>query len=82
MGPIGQRFRLNSPSMGTRIQDGRKIVFMIPAGSEIIAVDPIPEQLSKDLLRRVNIQWQGRTMTMFLLDVQERAERVRAANQE
>ena len=76
MGPVGQRFRLNSPSMGTVIQDGKKIVFQIPAGSEIVAVDPIPEQLSKDLLRKVNIQWQDRTLEMFLVDVQERGTRI------
>ena len=80
MGQIGQRFRLKSPSMGTVLQqDGKKIVFQIPEGSEIVAIDPIPEQLSKDLLRKVNIQWQGRTMTMFLVDVQERGTRIQAA---
>jgi hypothetical protein len=79
MGPVAQRFRLNSPSMGTLSQDGKNIVFQIPAGSEIVAIDPIPEQLSKDLLRKVNIQWQGRTMTMFLVDVQERGTRIQAA---
>jgi hypothetical protein len=30
------------------IQDGKKIVFQIPAGSEIVAIDPIPEQVSID----------------------------------
>jgi hypothetical protein len=35
--------------MGTLIQDGKKIVFQIPAGSEIVAIDPIPAQISKDL---------------------------------
>jgi hypothetical protein len=79
MSPVAQRFRLNIPSMGTLIQDGKKIVFQIPAGSEILAVDPIPDQLSKDLLRKVNIQWQGKTMTMFLVDVQERGTPIQAA---
>jgi hypothetical protein len=79
MRPVGQRFRLNSPSMGTLIQDGKKIVFQIPAGSEIVAIDPIPVQISKDLLSKVNIQWQGKTMTMFLVDVQERGTCIQAA---
>ena len=65
--------------MGTLIQDGKKIVFQIPAGSEIVAFDPIPEELSKDLLRKVNIQWQGKIMTMFLVDVQQRGTRIQAA---
>ena len=78
MGQVGQRFRLNSPSMGILIQDGKKIVFQIPAGSEIVAIDFIPEQLSKDLLRKVNIQWQGKTLEMFLVDVQERGTRIQA----
>jgi hypothetical protein len=77
MGPVGQ-LRLNSPSMGTLIQDGKKILFQIPAGSEIVAIDPIPEELSKNLLCKVNIQWQGKTMTMFLVDVQERGTRIEA----
>ena len=79
MSPVGQRFRLNSPSMGTLIQDGKAIVLQIPAGSEIVAIDPIPAQISKDLLSKVNIQWQGKTMTMFLVDVQERGTRIQAA---
>jgi len=80
MGQIGQRFRLKSPSMGTVLQqDGKKIVFQIPAGSEIVAIDPIPEQLSKNQLCKVNIQWRGRTMTMYLVDVQERGERIQTA---
>jgi hypothetical protein len=54
MGPVGQRFRLKSPSMGTLIQDGKKIVFQIPAGSEIVAIDRIPAQISKDLLSKVS----------------------------
>ena len=73
MGHVGQRFRLNSPIMGTSIKDDMRIVFQIPAGSKIQANDPIPEQLSKDQLCTVNILWQGRTMTMLLVDVQERA---------
>jgi hypothetical protein len=81
MGPVGQRFRLKSPSMGTLIQDGKKIVFQIPAGSEIVAVDPIPEKISNDLLCKVNIQWQGKTMTMFLVDVQERGTRIQTAQE-
>jgi hypothetical protein len=67
--------------MGTLIQDGKKIVFQLPAGSDIFAINPIPKELSKDFLCRVNIQWQGRTMTMFLTDLQERGERIQAARE-
>ena len=69
-------FRLNSPSMGTVVKDGQKVVFLIPAGSDILAIDPIPEELSKDPLCKVNIQWKNRTMTMLLSDVQERGARI------
>jgi hypothetical protein len=41
LGHVGQRFLLNSPIMGTSIQDNKRTISQIPAGPEIPAIDPI-----------------------------------------
>ena len=70
---IGQRFRLNAPKIGLVFQDGKKIAVQIPAGAEILAIDSVPDPVL-DPQRQVHVTWEGRTITMFAVDLRDGAE--------
>jgi hypothetical protein len=70
---IGQRFRLNAPRIGIVFQDGKKVAVQIPAGAEIVAIDSVPDPVV-DRQQQVQVSWEGKTITMFAVDVRENAE--------
>ena len=74
-----QSFRLRSRTIATVMQAGERIAVRIPAGAKITAIDPVPEHKSDDRRQQVNVQWHGRDLMMFLVDLQERGVRIRAA---
>ena len=72
--------RLSQDTVALTIQgDGRKVVVTIPAGSEVAALGPIPLELIEDRAERIDVLWDGKTVSTFLVDLQERGERVRSA---
>ena len=70
---LEQRFRLNAPKLGLVIQDGRKVAVQIPAGAEIFEIDSVPEPVL-DPQQQVHVTWEGRTITMFAVDLRDGAE--------
>jgi hypothetical protein len=70
---FGQRFRLNAPKIGIVFQDGRKVAVQIPAGAEILAIDSVPDPVV-DRQQPVHVTWEGKTLTMFAVDIRENAE--------
>ena len=76
---VGQRFRLKRTTIATVMQDGKRIAVQIPADATIIAIDPVPECKSDDRSQQVNVQWQGKDLMMFVIDIQERGERIQTA---
>ena len=70
---LGQRFRLNAPKIGIVFQDGRKVAVQIPAGAEILAIDSVPDPVV-DRQQQVHVTWEGKTITMFAVDIRENAE--------
>jgi hypothetical protein len=70
---LGQRFRLNAPKIGLVFEDGKKVVVQIPAGAEIFAIDSVPDPVV-DPQQEVHVVWEGKTITMFALDLREGAE--------
>jgi hypothetical protein len=76
MRPAEHRIRLNSATIASAIQDGRSIALLIPTGAEVIPLDAVPEEGSGDDGREVSVEWQGRTVSMFLVDLRERGEQV------
>ena len=67
---LGQRFRLNAPKLGLESQDGRKVALQIPAGAEILAIDSVSDPVV-DRPQQVHVLWDGRTITMFAVDLRE-----------
>jgi hypothetical protein len=63
------------------MQDGKRIAVRIPEGAAVLAVDAVPEYQSGDRRQQVNVQWKGKSYIMFLVDLQERGEQIRAAEE-
>jgi hypothetical protein len=70
---IGQRFRFNAPKIGLVFQEGKKVAVQIPAGAEIFAIDSVPDPVV-DPQQQVHVTWEGKTITMFAIDIREGAE--------
>jgi hypothetical protein len=70
---LGQRFRLNTSKIGLVIEDGKKVAVQIPAGAELLAIDSVPDPVV-DRQQQVQVKWEGKTITMFAVDLREDAE--------
>ena len=67
------RFRLRSATIA--IQSEGRGVAMIPAGAEITAADLPDVRERSDRSKQAPIQWEGKIVRIFLLDLMERGER-------
>ena len=78
-----ERFRLKSATMAVHHVggDAKGVAVVIPAGSEVVSIDPIDTRSGFDHSQFVAVKWAGRTVQMFLLDLVERGERVDSAGQ-
>jgi hypothetical protein len=67
--------------MAVHYRDGdqKGIVMVIPAGSELISHEPIDGRPGFDHSKLIAVDWNGRTVCMFLLDLLERGERIQGA---
>jgi hypothetical protein len=70
-----EHFQLTSATMAVHYQDGgpKGLAVMIPAGSEVSSAEPIDVRPGFDHSLFVEVQWAGRTVRMFLLDLIERS---------
>ena len=67
---FGQRFRLNASKIGLVFEGGKKVAVQIPAGAEILAIDSVPDPVV-DPQQQVHVTWEGRTITMFAVDLRD-----------
>jgi hypothetical protein len=73
----GQRFILRDPTIAVGLDEsGKQIAMTIPAGTEITVSDVVPVRAATDPGEQVHIEWNGRSLAMFLADLQTRGERV------
>jgi hypothetical protein len=63
------------------MQDGKRIAVQIPEGATVLAVHAIPGHQSGGDHQQVDVQWQGKSYTMFLVDLRERGEPIRSAEE-
>ena len=77
-----ERFRLKIATMSVHYQGGeaKGVAVMIPAGSEVVSLNPIDTRAQDDRSTTVEVKWAGRIVHMFLYDLLERGERVTAAD--
>jgi len=69
------RFRIKSPTMAIqRFEDGRRESLLLPSRSEI-EISTLPDgERPKNWL--VDVRWKEQPVTMFLVDLLERGERI------
>jgi hypothetical protein len=63
------------------MQDGKRIAVRIPEGATVLAIDSVPEYQSVDGREQVDVWWQGKSYTVFLVDLQARGEPTQAAEE-
>ena len=68
---LGQRYRLNTPTLAVVKQDGQNRPTTIPSGA-VVKVTDVP----LDGNRLVDVKWEGKTVMMFTTDIRERCERL------
>ena len=73
----GQKFILRNPTIAIGLDEtGKRIALTIPAGTEISVPDVVPMKPTTDPGERVHVNWNGRSLSIFLADLQARGERV------
>ena len=70
---FSQRFRLKGAAIAASFEDGKEQVLYIPAGAEIVVAGSLGDGPTN---REVNVEWEGKTLTMFAVDLLERGERI------
>ena len=71
---FGQHFRLKDTAIATTYESDKDVAVHLPEGAEIIVIDHTPAHYPPEPNRRVSITWNGRTFSMFLVDVLEKGE--------
>ena len=74
---ISQRFRLKTATIAASFEDGKEQVLYIPAGTEIVVTGSLNNDGSFN--REVSVELEGKTLTMFAVDILERGERIEGA---
>jgi hypothetical protein len=74
-----RRLRLRVTTVATPQAEGKPSIVEVPEGAELVAIDDIPTDVPDESNRQVSIQWEGRTLSMFLVDIQQRCEWIQAA---
>jgi len=64
---IGQTYRIKTALLGIHSVNGVRIPIMIPVGASVILeLGPL------DGTRMVDVKWEGKTVTIFTVDLRER----------
>ena len=66
-----KRYRLNTPTLAILTTDGDKLPVIVPMGG-IVQV----HNGSLEDTQLVDVEWEGRTVSMFSIDLRARGERV------
>jgi hypothetical protein len=72
----GPRYRLKVQTLA--VSENRTIIDL-PAGAEVVALEPIAVEPSEEKNKLVVIEWQGRKLKMFAVDLVNRGERTEGA---
>jgi hypothetical protein len=72
---FGQRFKLKTRTIAVSLEGGKKIAVAVPMDAEIVVTDKVPVDHT-DRNRQVTVEWAGKIVTMFAVDIRDRGERV------
>jgi hypothetical protein len=71
-----ERFRIREATVALGSDQTRKRIVVIPAGAEIVLMEPIPVAPVANHNETVSVSWDGRALTMFTIDIQLRGQPV------
>jgi hypothetical protein len=72
---MGGRYRLRFRTLAVSGDGDEETLVEIPAGSEVIALEEIPED-SLDIRRQIKIECLGRILRIFAIDLRIRGRRI------
>ena len=64
-------YRIRKTMLGIKYEDGQRVAIDVPEGSEILVTGPAGE-----VAPLVNVTWQGKDFAMFIVDLDQDAERI------
>ena len=74
------RFRLKLSTVGvSHANNGKKTAEVIPEGAELVTTDADVVDPSANGRKLITVVWQERSLAVFLVDLLQRADRVRHA---
>jgi hypothetical protein len=71
---FGHRFRLKTATIGVTDGPDKRVAIQLPAGAQIVVLDQIPPDVPPDSNHQVNVEWEGKLVSMFLVDIREKGE--------
>jgi len=78
--PHGPTLMLRVETVATTTQDGvKRTIVQVPAGTILHALDAVPEKRPEKPTEQIDLDWNGTTVRMFLVDLQQRCERISEA---
>jgi hypothetical protein len=76
---FGLRFRLKASTIAVARRVNRAEILYVPKDAEILVLDDIALGEADPPNRQVSIEWEGRVICMFVVDILERGELVAPA---
>jgi phosphatidylethanolamine-binding protein (PEBP) family uncharacterized protein len=73
---FGQRFRLKTATIATTVGPDQRIAVQLPSGTHFVVLDHIDPDAPLDSNHQVRVQCGGQVLSMFLVDIQEKSERI------
>jgi hypothetical protein len=73
---LGQRFRLKTAVIAVTDGPEKRLAVQIPTGAQIVVLDDIQSHAALDNNHQVNVEWDGKIVSMFLVDIHEKGERI------
>jgi len=78
--PHGPKLILRAETVATTTRAGvKRTIVQVPAGAVLHALDAVPDKRPQEPTEQIELDWNGTPVRMFLVDVQQRCERVREA---
>lgn len=73
---FGQRFRLKTATIAITDAPEKRIAVRLPTGAQIVVLDQIQPDAQLDSSHQVTVEWDGKVVSMFLVDIHEKGERI------
>jgi hypothetical protein len=67
---VGRRYRLNTPTLAIMVHDGQHSSVTVSAGAVVQVTAGLDEN------RLVEVEWEGKVLLMFAIDLRDRGEPV------